>query len=96
MDVKDTERLVQRTKDGDTEAFEKLYQATSRRVYFICLSFLKNEQYASDAMQDTYIPDSIQKYRSAQVAVRLWRMDRANCGQSLQKYSQADSACPRG
>ncbi len=55
MEVKDTESLVQRTKDGDTEAFEKLYQATSRRVYFICLSFLKNEQDASDAMQDTYL-----------------------------------------
>lgn len=55
MEVKEMERLVQRTKDGDTQAFERLYQATSQRVYFICLSFLKNEQDASDAMQDTYL-----------------------------------------
>ncbi len=55
MEVKETEKLVQRTKDGDTAAFEKLYQATSQRVYFICLSFLRNEQDASDAMQDTYL-----------------------------------------
>ena len=40
---------------GDNKAFEKLYEETSKTVYFICLSFLGNEQDAQDVMQEVYI-----------------------------------------
>lgn len=40
---------------GDNKAFEKLYQETSKTVYFICLSFLGNEHDAQDVMQEIYI-----------------------------------------
>lgn len=55
MDSKQIESCVHRTVQGDTKAFEELYLATNQRVYFICLHFLKNEQDAKDALQDTYL-----------------------------------------
>ena len=48
-------QCIERTIQGDTKAFEELYTATNQRVYFICLQFLKNEQDANDAVQDTYL-----------------------------------------
>ena len=47
--------LVSRVINGDKHAFEEIYQATYRQVYYTCMSFLKNEQNAQDIMQDTYI-----------------------------------------
>ena len=47
--------LVSRVINGDKQAFEAIYQATYRHVYYTCMSFLKNEQNAQDIMQDTYI-----------------------------------------
>ena len=47
--------LVPRVINGDKQAFETIYQATYRQVYYTCMSFLKNEQNAQDIMQDTYI-----------------------------------------
>jgi len=47
--------LVDRVINGDTQAFEIIYQNTYRQVYCTCMSFLKNEQDVYDIMQDTYI-----------------------------------------
>lgn len=47
--------LVVRVISGDMQAFEAIYQATYRQVYYTCLSFLKNEQNTLDMMQETYI-----------------------------------------
>lgn len=47
--------LVARVISGDMQAFEAIYQATYRQVYYTCLSFLKNEQNTLDMMQETYI-----------------------------------------
>lgn len=47
--------LVSCVINGDKQAFEAIYQATYRQVYYTCMSFLKNEQNAQDIMQDTYI-----------------------------------------
>ena len=51
----DIGELVKSAADGDTAAFERLYEITSKRVYFICLGFLGNEHDASDALQDTFL-----------------------------------------
>ena len=40
---------------GDSKAFENLYTATNRTVYFTCLSFVKSEADASDIVSDTYL-----------------------------------------
>ena len=47
--------LVARVISGDMQAFEAIYQATYRQVYYTAFSFLKNEQNTLDVMQDTYI-----------------------------------------
>lgn len=47
--------LVEQTRKGDMDAFEKLYTQTNRSVYFTALKLLANEDNAKDVMQDTYI-----------------------------------------
>ena len=42
--------LVARGISGDMQAFEAIYQATYRQVYYTCLSFLRNEQNTLDMM----------------------------------------------
>ena len=47
--------LVRRYREGDNEAFEKIYEKTSRGVYATCLGVLADSEDAEDAMQETYI-----------------------------------------
>ncbi len=53
--MENIQNLVARVISGDMQAFEAIYQATYRQVYYTCLSFLKNEQNTLDMMQETYI-----------------------------------------
>lgn len=46
---------VHNALNGDQKGFEGLYQATSKAVYFTCLSLVKNETDAEDLTQDVYI-----------------------------------------
>lgn len=55
MEEQKTKELVQRMKRSEQTAYEEVYRETYRSVYFICLGFLKNEENAKDAMQDTYM-----------------------------------------
>ena len=48
-------RLASQVENGDQKAFEKLYEETKKTVYFICISFLNNEEDAKDVMQDVYL-----------------------------------------
>lgn len=48
-------RNVYAALNGDQEGFEGLYRATSRAVYFTCLSLVKNETDAEDLTQEVYI-----------------------------------------
>ena len=47
--------LVNKAKQGDPAAFEKLYSISCKKVYFTCISFLRNEEDAKDVMQNVYI-----------------------------------------
>ena len=55
MEDETIKELVQRMKTGEQAAYEEAYRDTYRSVYFICLGFMKNEENAKDAMQDTYM-----------------------------------------
>ncbi len=50
-----TAEYVKRTLDGDSEAFSELYRMTYRRIYYICMNFLKNCHDVDDAVQETYL-----------------------------------------
>ena len=50
-----SKELVQKAAAGDRAAFEELYRATCRAVYFTCFGFLKDEQEAQDITQDVYL-----------------------------------------
>jgi RNA polymerase sigma-70 factor (ECF subfamily) len=47
--------LSRRIKAGDSSAFAEMYQKSARLVYGTCYGILRNEEDASDAMQETYM-----------------------------------------
>ncbi|OBY28510.1 sigma-70 family RNA polymerase sigma factor [Leisingera sp. JC1] len=51
----DIEQLLARTSLGDRAAFSDLYDATSAKLFGICLRVLKNRSEAEDALQDAYV-----------------------------------------
>lgn len=54
MDVNISE-LVAAARQGDKNAFARLYELTLQSAYYLALRMLKNEQDAMDIMQDSYI-----------------------------------------
>lgn len=51
----DIESLIARIALGDRGAFEALYDATSAKLFGICLSVLKDRAEAEDALQDVFL-----------------------------------------
>lgn len=48
-------RLLSAVSDGDREAFARVYQRTSAKLYGICLRLLQNEAEAEDVLQEAYV-----------------------------------------
>ena len=48
-------RLLQMAKAGDTECFERLIEGSRQRAYNIALRYLRDEQDAMDALQESLI-----------------------------------------
>ncbi|MDW4499535.1 sigma-70 family RNA polymerase sigma factor [Sulfitobacter sp. D35] len=55
MDRTQIEQLIARVALRDRRAFDDLYDATSSKLFGICLRVLNNRAAAEDAMQDTYV-----------------------------------------
>lgn len=51
----DISSAVEKALNGDKNAFERLYNLTSKGVYFTCRSFVSNESDIKDIMQETYL-----------------------------------------
>lgn len=49
------ERELQQIALGDREAFKRLYQATSAKLYSVSYAIVRRESAAEDAVQDTFI-----------------------------------------
>ncbi|MFV0393352.1 MAG: RNA polymerase sigma factor [Coprobacillaceae bacterium] len=47
--------LVSKAIDGDKTAFEELYKACFENVYFIAISYFKNEEIAKDIVQEVFV-----------------------------------------
>jgi RNA polymerase sigma-70 factor (ECF subfamily) len=53
--VADIENMILRTSLGDRAAFSSLYNATSAKLFGVCLRILKNRVEAKDALQDVFV-----------------------------------------
>ncbi len=51
----DVEQLILRAGLGDRAAFGRLYQATSAKLFGLCLRVLKDGAEAEDALQEAYV-----------------------------------------
>ena len=47
--------LVERARQGDTDAFESLYRAHYRRVYAVALRFARDRDRAEEIAQDAFV-----------------------------------------
>jgi len=58
-------QLVRELQSGNMSVFDKIYQETYRKVFFIALNVLHDQHLAEDIVQDTYLKmiDSIQNYK---------------------------------
>lgn len=55
MDKGVTAQLVERAKQGEESAFERLYHLHSARVYSLCLRMTSNEAEAEDLTQEAFL-----------------------------------------
>ncbi|MDG4720321.1 MULTISPECIES: sigma-70 family RNA polymerase sigma factor [Thalassospira] len=53
--TRDLENLLRQSAEGDMDAFERLYHATSAKLFGIVLRILKNRAQSEDALQDIYV-----------------------------------------
>ncbi len=53
--IADIEGMILRTGRGDRAAFSLLYEATSAKLFGVCLRVLNNRAEAEDALQDVYV-----------------------------------------
>ena len=49
------QKLIERAKQGDAEAFESLYNLHKRRVYSLCLRMTANTAAAEDLTQEAFL-----------------------------------------
>ncbi|MCY4068939.1 MAG: RNA polymerase sigma factor [Acidimicrobiaceae bacterium] len=79
--AKDTAQLVELSKSGDREAFDRLVRVTHRDAYALALRLTGNAEDARDVVQDAYLRayKGIDRFRGdAQFSTWLYRIV-ANC-----------------
>lgn len=55
MELSEINTLISKVSLGDRVAFSQLYDATSGKLFAICLRVLKQRDIAEDAMQEAYV-----------------------------------------
>jgi len=61
--------LVERARQGDQDAFQRIYDAFSKTVFYTAIKVVKNQEDANDVLQETMITlyknlDSIENSRA--------------------------------
>lgn len=51
----ETALMLASVANGDADAFERLYRATSAKIYGVVLRILRRHDHAADVMEDTYL-----------------------------------------
>ena len=55
MDRAELALALQRAGEGDRAAFRRVYEATSAKLFGVCLRILQDRQLAEDVLQDAYV-----------------------------------------
>ena len=84
------QELVEKTRQGDKNAFGSLYKETRRSVYFTALSLLANEENAKDVMQDTFIA-AIEKLPDLKDATKFPKWVNSIAVNKCRRYFRAHS-----
>lgn len=68
------EALIARAALADRNAFSSLYDATSAKLFSVCLKVLNNQQAAEDALQDSYIKiwNKAEQYHTNGMSPMTW------------------------
>ena len=66
--------LLGASAQGDKQAFSKLYQATSKQLYAVCLKMLSRKELAEEALQEAYVRiwHNASEYRMGKGTVLTW------------------------
>lgn len=67
-------KLLCATAEGDRRAFAKLYQATSGKLFAVCLQLLQRRDLAEEAMQEAYVKvwHNASDYHNDKGSVLVW------------------------
>lgn len=91
MSSEKLERYVSRLKEGDTRAFDYIYERTHRAVYFAVYYILRDKMLAEDALQETFVRalSAVAQYREgSNFTAWLCTVGRSVALNHLKKYSR--------
>lgn len=55
IEIGKVDEYLSNLRQGDTSALNSLYELTSRKLYSLCYSYMKNRHDSEDALSETYI-----------------------------------------
>ncbi|RLC96510.1 MAG: RNA polymerase subunit sigma-24 [Chloroflexi bacterium] len=83
----DDSELIQRSKEGDLDSFNRLVETYQAQVYNLALRMLSDRQAAEDASQDTFLSawSGIRKFREGSFKAWLLSITANTCRDQLRK-----------
>lgn len=68
---------IDQVKQGDSKAFEKIYDAYSSALFGVCLKIVNDQEQAEDVMQDAFVKiwKNIQSYESSKGTFFTWMLN---------------------
>lgn len=87
--------MIAQTALGNREAFTALYQATSSKLYAICISVLRDRQESEEALQEVYVKiwTGAGRYQSNGLSPMTWLIAIAR-NTAIDKYRSRSSQPP--
>ena len=77
------DKFIKKFINGDTSAFDDIYNLTQKSVYYVALSILRDKALAEDVMQTTYM---------RMLKNKRCRMDIYDCKKRSAKYKKSPYA----
>lgn len=69
--------IIEQIKQGDGQAFEKMYDAYSSALFGVCLKIVNDQEQAEDVMQDAFVKiwKNIHAYESSKGTFFTWMLN---------------------